>query len=91
MLWQHIVLCNSTLLGMCLAYGVCPVLLSAACCHSINSVLWQHIVLCKSTLLGMCLAMVCVVCYVVRERTLTQHDKLPQHPVNIMELFYECF
>ena len=67
MLWQHIVLCNSTLLGMCLAYGVCPVLLSAACCHSINSVLWQHIVLCKSTLLGMCLAMVCVVCYVVRD------------------------
>jgi len=30
-------------------------------------VLWQHIVLCKSTLLGMRLAMVCVVCYVVRD------------------------
>jgi len=29
--------------------------------------LWQHIVLCKSTLLGMRLAMVCVVCYVVKD------------------------
>ena len=26
-----------------------------------------------------------------RLRTLTQHDMLPQHPVNIMELFCECF
>ena len=24
-------------------------------------------------------------------RTLTQHDMLPQHPVNIKELFCECF
>jgi len=58
-------------------------------------------VLCKSTLLGMRLAVVCVVCYVThdahhsqthpQQRTLTQHDMLPQHPVNIMELFCECF
>ena len=26
-----------------------------------------------------------------QQRTLTQHDMLPQHPVNIMELFCECF
>jgi len=26
-----------------------------------------------------------------QQRTLTQHDTLPQHPVNIMELFCECF
>jgi len=30
-------------------------------------VLWQHVVLCKGTLLRMCLAVVCVVCYVVRD------------------------
>jgi len=30
-------------------------------------VLWQHVMLCKSTLLGMHLAMVCVVCYIVRD------------------------
>jgi len=45
--------------------------------------------------------MVCVVCYVAhdahhcqahsQQRTLTQHDVLPQHPVNIKELFCECF
>jgi len=33
----------------------------------INRVLWQHVVLCKVALLGMRLAMVCVVCYVVRD------------------------
>jgi len=33
----------------------------------INRVLWQHVVLCKIALLGMRLAMVCVVCYVVRD------------------------
>ena len=32
--------------------------------------LWQHIVSCKSTLLGMRLAMVCVVCYIVRDCSL---------------------
>jgi len=57
------------------------------------------------------LAMLCLVCYVVKDfhyfhyvthdahhsqthpqqRTLTQHDMLPQHPVNTMELFCECF
>ena len=47
------------------------------------------------------MAMVCVVCYVThdthrsqthsQQRTLTQHDMLPQHPVNMMELFCECF
>jgi len=52
------------------------------------------------------LAMVCVVCYVWKDylthdahhsqthpqqRTLTQHDMLPQHPVNIMELFCDVF
>jgi len=57
-------------------------------------VLWQHVVLCKGTLLRMRLAMVCVVCYVEtdyvthyahhnqthsQQRTLTQHDMLPQH------------
>jgi len=26
-----------------------------------------------------------------QQRTLTQHDMLPQHPVNIRELFCECF
>ena len=26
-----------------------------------------------------------------QHRTLTQHDMLPQHPVNIMELSCECF
>ena len=26
-----------------------------------------------------------------QQRTLTQHDMLPQHRVNIMELFRECF
>ena len=26
-----------------------------------------------------------------QQRTLTQHDMLPQHPVNIMELFCDCF
>jgi len=26
-----------------------------------------------------------------QQRTLTQHDMLPQHPVNIMELFCKCF
>jgi len=26
-----------------------------------------------------------------QQRTLTQHDMLPQHPVNVMELFCECF
>ena len=26
-----------------------------------------------------------------QQRTLTQYDMLPQHPVNIMELFCECF
>jgi len=26
-----------------------------------------------------------------QQRTLTQHDMLPQHPVNIKELFCECF
>jgi len=26
-----------------------------------------------------------------QQRTLTQHDVLPQHPVNMMELFCECF
>ena len=26
-----------------------------------------------------------------QQRNLTQHDMLPQHPVNIMELFCECF
>ena len=26
-----------------------------------------------------------------QQRTLTQHDMLPQHSVNIMELFCECF
>jgi len=25
------------------------------------------------------------------QRTITQHDMLPQHPVNIKELFCECF
>jgi hypothetical protein len=69
--------------------------------------LWQHIVLCESTLLGMRPAMVCVVCYVVtfhyvthdahhsqthlQQHTVTQHDMLPQHPVNIIELVCECF
>jgi len=33
----------------------------------INSVLWQHVVLCKIALLGMRPAMMCVVCYVVRD------------------------
>jgi len=37
----------------------------------ISMVLWQHVVLCNSTLLGMRLAMVCVVCYVVRESLTT--------------------
>ena len=50
------------------------------------------------------LAVVCVVCYVVyvthdahhsqahsQQRTLTQRDMLPQHPINIKELFCECF
>ena len=43
-----------------------------------------------------------IVCYLVThdahhsqmhsyQHTLTQHDMLPQHPVNIMELFCECF
>ena len=27
----------------------------------------------------------------MQQRTLTQHDMLPQHPVNIMELFCEFF
>ena len=26
-----------------------------------------------------------------QQRTITQHDMLPQHPVNIKELFCECF
>jgi len=26
-----------------------------------------------------------------QQRTRTQHDMLPQHPVNIKELFCECF
>ena len=26
-----------------------------------------------------------------QQRTFTQHDMLPQHPVNIKELFCECF
>jgi len=26
-----------------------------------------------------------------QQLTLTQHNMLPQHPVNIMELFCECF
>jgi len=26
-----------------------------------------------------------------QQRTLTQHDMLPQHPVNILEFFCECF
>jgi len=30
--------------------------------------MWQHIVLCKSTLLGMRPAMVCAVCYVVKDK-----------------------
>ena len=67
--------------------------------------------LCNSMLLRMRFAMVCVVCYVVREWpvshyithdahhsqvhcqqcTLIQHDMLPQHPVNIKELFCEYF
>jgi len=62
--------------------------------------------LCESTLLGMRLATVCVVCYIVshyvtndaqhiqahsQQCTLTKHDMLPQHPVNIKELFCECF
>jgi len=58
-------------------------------------------VLCKSTLLRMRLAMECVVCYVThdahhsqahsQQRTLTQYNMLPQHPVNIKALFCECF
>jgi len=60
--------------------------------------LWQHVVLYKSTLLGMRLAMV-YIDYVThdahhsqahsQQRTLIQHDMLPQHPVNIKELFCE--
>ena len=68
--------------------------------------LWEHVVFCKGTLLRMRLNMLCVVCYIVRDyvthdahrsqahsqqRTLTQHDMLPQHLVNIKELFCECF
>jgi len=56
-----------------------------------NRVLWQHIVMSKSTLLGMRLAMVCHSQTHSQQHTLTQHDMLPQHPVNIMELFCECF
>jgi len=33
----------------------------------INRVLWLHVVLCKTALPGMRPAMVCVVCYVVRD------------------------
>jgi len=33
----------------------------------INMVWWQHVVLCKIALLGMRPAVVCVVCYVVRD------------------------
>ena len=33
----------------------------------ITRVLWQHVVLCNFALLGMCPAMLCVVCYVVRD------------------------
>ena len=52
------------------------------------------------------LAMVCVVCCIVcyyvtqdaqhgqahsQQHAITQYDMLPQHPVNIKELFCECF
>jgi len=51
------------------------------------------------------LAMACIVCYVShslshdahhsqlhsQQRTITQHDMLPQHSVNIKELFCEYF
>jgi hypothetical protein len=50
--------------------------------------------LCKSMLLGMRLAMVCDAHHSQThslQRNLTQHDMLPQHPVDIMELFCECF
>jgi len=50
--------------------------------------------LCKGKLLGMHVAMVCDAHHShthSQQLTLTQHDMLSQHPVNIMELFFECF
>jgi len=71
---------------------------SGAVRQKVNRVLWQHVVLCKSTLLRMRLAMVCVMSHDAhhsqahsQQCTLTQHDMLPQHPINIKELFCECF
>ena len=83
MLWQHIVLCKSALLGMRLAMAcvVCYVVRvshyvthDAHYSHYINRVLWQHIVLCKSALLGMCLAMVCVLFYFLLKLHCNSYD-----------------
>jgi len=48
-LWQHIVLCKSTLLGMRLAYGVRPVLLRTTLLR--NNVLLHNTTCCHNTLL----------------------------------------
>ena len=71
MLWQHVVLCNSTLLRMRLA-KVCVVCYVVRVSHYVTHD--AHHSQAHS-----------------QQRTLTQHDMLPQHPVNIKELFCECF
>jgi len=70
-LWQHVVLCKSTLLEMCLAmvWVVCYVVRDFHYVTHDPHHSQTH----------------------PQQRSLTQHDMLPQHPVNIMELFCECF
>ena len=76
MLWQHIVLCKGTLLGMRMA-------IQGYRYEQISRLMDNfYYKLNKDAQHSQTHS---------QQRTLTQHDMLPQHPVNILELFCECF
>ena len=74
-LWQHIVLCKGTLLRMRLTMGVRSVLRCERV--SCNVTHYAHPYTHSQAH--------------SQQRTLTQHDMLPQHPNNIKELISGCF
>jgi len=54
-------------------------------------VILKHSQINSFMLTGCCGSMSCCVRVGSQQPTLTQHDMLPQHPVNIKELICECF